>query len=159
MLTRSTVHLAAATAALLLAACAAPPAAELTVETWVQFPHERGSLPVGRVVAVESYRIDVIQPATDYHRYAGLTAVIGLGPTLAITYLSRPAPKADTGYRTAVRLLASDQLVLFEHEFAYQVGDCVAFRPGLSSNEVAGSWPVKALSGECGAASGGALSH
>jgi hypothetical protein len=157
MPSRTPLHLAAATVVLLLSACASRPETEVTVDTWVQFPHEHGQLAVGRVVAVEPYRIDVIQPQTDHRRYAALTGVIGLAPTLAITYLSRPPRHADTGYRHAVRLRAANSLILFEHELAYPVGECVAFRPGLSSGDVAGAWPVKALPGECGDDSVGAL--
>ena len=133
-----------------IAGCAVAPdlSKEELQAAWKQAEFERGQLPVGRVISVEKFDIDVIPVKPDYLRYAALAPVLGYGASLAVMHLNTATP-LRAGYRHAVFLDKERQVITFELIHPYAWGQCVALRAGLDRSNVENSLPVLSLPGEC----------
>ncbi|MDC8770533.1 hypothetical protein [Roseateles albus] len=128
-----------------VAGCSTTPVATEIVESWGQRPEERGRLPVGRVVSVE--RVDF----TNEHRglskeqQAGIAGGMGVGPGIAIAAAINSVRTADAIFRTKVQLKTGEEWVR-ELNYMLKPGDCIAFRSGLTADDVLA---IPALPGEC----------
>jgi hypothetical protein len=120
---------------------------EETVNAWSQRKEEGGRLPLGKILAVEEFRVQRDRPFNSGAYAAAVPYVGGLAAAGAML-VGRAATSTDTAYRHAIRM-KTGELYVFELEFAYKVGECIAFRQGLSSESVQDMWPVRALPGEC----------
>jgi hypothetical protein len=124
---------------------------------WAQQPAEKGSLPVGRVIAIERYyghEVKIAQRHEPQLRDALIPVVItaGLlaGPVIMALSeigvdpleLHKPGDGGGNVYRHSIRLQGTDDLAVRDEFWSYRMGDCVALR---SNPEML----VPALPGEC----------
>lgn len=106
-----------------------------------QSQDEAGKLPVGRVTSVQRVPID-----KDVRFTAGESgAMMAGGAGLLGILVTESLRSNDWNYRYSVQMKdGSDRIV--ESQFLYKVGECLAFRSGLSAESVSA---VRSRVGEC----------
>lgn len=111
------------------------------VSSWRQLPAEVGRLDVGRVIASErvSYQRSAEPPKAAYPSPQVAAAAV------AITPVFEAIRNADWIYRHNVRMKGG-VVKTIEVKYTFKIGECVAFRPGLSSDD---PLPIPAIPSEC----------
>ena len=126
---------------------------------WAQQPEEKGSLPVGRVIAIERYHGYEVKTAPYQEQGPQLkdalipvvivTALLAAPVMLALHEAGNDTSDLDESsdgggnvYRHSIRLNGTDDMAIRDEFWTYNIGDCVALR---SNPEML----VPALPGEC----------
>jgi hypothetical protein len=104
-------------------------------------------MATGRVLAVEKFDVRLDRPFNSNPSAAVAPRVGGFAAAGAM-FIGRALAGSGVGYRHAIRM-KSGEMAVFELDFAYKVGECLAFRQGLTSESIEDRWPIRALPGEC----------
>ncbi|WIT12171.1 hypothetical protein PFX98_00785 [Paucibacter sediminis] len=115
------------------------------VASWGQRPEERGRLPVGKVVSVERIDFTNEHRALSKEQQAGLVGGMGIGAGGAIVAAINSARTADALFKTKVLMKTGEEWVR-DLNYMLKPGDCVAFRSGLTPDDVLA---IPALPDEC----------
>jgi hypothetical protein len=128
-----------------ISGCSTTPVANEVVKSWGQRPDERGRLPVGVVVSVERVDFTNAHRGLSEEQQAAMAGGVGIGPGVPIPAAINSVRTADAIFKTRVRLKTGDEWVR-ELNYMLKPGDCVAFRSGLTLDDVLA---IPAPPGEC----------
>jgi len=110
---------------------------------WAQHPEEKGSMLVGRIVAISRYYGYEVNNAPNHEPQLKdalipvvTTAALLAGPvimTLSLVgvdplELRKPVGSGGDVYRHSIRLNGTDDIAVHDEFWSYRIGDCVALR-------------------------------
>lgn len=112
-----------------------------TVVKWTQRKEEAGMLAVGKIATVEKVNFQRDRPRPT----PAITSVQAGLITAVMMPVAEAIRNADWFYRYSVQMKSGD-IRVFELNYVFKVGDCIALRPGLSPDSVG---VIPALAGQC----------